>query len=158
MNPDDWNGVAGIFKQGIETQDATFEQTVPTWEIWDARQIKSCRIVAEIEKEIVGWVALSPLSKEIYYSGVAISSIYVSEKYRGMKIGSLLLKELIKESEKHNFWTLQAGIFPENIASLKIHQENGYMILGLREKLGKMNAKWRDSYILERRSKIVGID
>ncbi|HEY6976388.1 MAG TPA: GNAT family N-acetyltransferase, partial [Chitinophagaceae bacterium] len=105
-----------------------------------------------------GWAALSPVSSRAVYKGVAEVSIYVSEKYRGQKIGTKLLEKLIVESEKENLWTLQARIFPENIGSLKIHKGLGFREVGYREKIGKMNGVWRDIILLERRSKVAGID
>ncbi len=158
MAADDWTSVAEIFRQGIETGNATFQQEIPTWDGWDKEHIKSCRIVAVIENEIVGWAALTAVSGRCVYAGVAEVSVYVSNKYRGQKIGTKLLGKLIFESENEKLWTLQAGIFPENIASLRIHEELGFRQIGLREKIGKMNGIWRDTVLLERRSKVIGID
>ncbi len=155
---DDWTSVAEIYRQGIETGNATFEQEIPTWDEWNRGHIKSCRIVSVIEKEIVGWAALTAVSGRCVYAGVAEVSIYISNKYRGQKIGTILLDKLIVESENEKIWTLQAGIFPENIASLKIHEELGFRKIGHRERIGKMNGIWRDTVLLERRSKIIGID
>lgn len=158
MTADDWMSVAEIYRQGIETGNATFQQEIPTWDDWDNGHIKSCRIVAVMQNEIVGWAALTAVSGRCVYAGVAEVSVYVSNKYRGQKIGTKLLNKLITESENEKLWTLQAGIFPENIASLKIHEELGFRKIGHREKIGKMNGIWRDTVLLERRSKIIGID
>lgn len=158
MTADDWTNVAEIYKQGIETGNATFQQEIPTWDDWNNGHIKSCRIVAVIDNEIVGWGALTPVSGRCVYAGVAEVSIYISNKYRGQKIGTKLLEKLIIESENEKLWTLQAGIFPENIASLKIHEELGFRKIGHREKIGKMNGIWRDTVLLERRSQLIGID
>jgi L-amino acid N-acyltransferase YncA len=158
MTADDWTSVAEIYRQGIETGNATFQQETPNWDNWDSGHIKSCRIVAVIDSEIVGWAALTAVSGRCVYAGVAEVSVYVSSKYRGHKVGTKLLDKLIIESENENFWTLQSGIFPENIASLKIHEELGFRKIGHREKIGKMNEMWRDTILLERRSKIIGID
>jgi L-amino acid N-acyltransferase YncA len=158
MTSDDWMSVAEIYRQGIETGNATFQREIPTWDEWHNGQITSCRIVAIIQNEIVGWAALTAVSRRCVYAGVAEVSVYVSNKYRGQKIGTKLLDKLIFESENEKFWTLQAGIFPENIASLKIHEELGFRKIGNREKIGKMNGIWRDTLLLERRSKIIGID
>jgi L-amino acid N-acyltransferase YncA len=149
----DWPQIAEIYKQGIETGNATFETQVPSWEKWDSSHIQSCRIVAQIEDNIVGWAALVPVSTRKVYSGVGEVSIYISNKYQGLKIGSSLLRQLIDESEKNGFWTLQAGIFPENKSSLRIHESNSFRIVGFREKIGQMNEIWRDTVLLERRSK-----
>ncbi|WP_317130865.1 GNAT family N-acetyltransferase [Paucihalobacter ruber] len=158
MTADDWTNVAEIYRQGIETGNATFQQEIPTWDDWNNGHIKSCRIVAVIENEIVGWAALTAVSARCVYAGVAEVSVYISHKYRGEKIGTKLLDKLISESENEKLWTLQAGIFPENIASLKIHEELGFRKIGHREKIGKMNGNWRDTVLLERRSKVIGID
>lgn len=158
MISDDWTKVAEIYRQGIETGNATFQQEIPTWDDWNNGHIKSCRIVAVIDNEIVGWAALTAVSGRCVYAGVAEVSVYISNKYRGKKIGTKLLDKLITESENEKLWTLQAGIFPENIASLKIHEELGFRKIGHREKIGKMNGIWRDTVLLERRSKVIGID
>ena len=139
MKAADWTNVAEIYRQGIETGNATFQQEIPTWDDWNNGHIKSCRIVAEIDNEIVGWAALTAVSGRCVYAGVAEVSVYISNKYRGQKIGTKLLDKLIAESENEKHWTLQAGIFPENIASLKIHEELGFRKIGHREKIGKMN-------------------
>jgi L-amino acid N-acyltransferase YncA len=157
LEKEDWISVADIYKQGIETGNATFQKDIPTWEEWDSGHIKACRIVAVIENKIAGWAALSPVSGRSVYSGVAEVSIYISNQYKGRKVGTRLLEKIISESEQNGFWTLQAGIFPENAASLKIHENMGFRRVGVREKIGKMNGIWRDTVLLERRSKIAGI-
>lgn len=158
MTADDWTSVAEIYRQGIETGNATFQQETPTWNDWDSGHIKSCRIVAVIKNEIVGWAALTSVSGRCVYAGVAEVSVYVSSKYHRQKIGTKLLDRLIFESENEKFWTLQAGIFPENSASLKIHEQLGFRKIGYREKIGKMKGMWLDTVLLERRSKVIGID
>jgi L-amino acid N-acyltransferase YncA len=122
--------------------------------IWNTNE----HCVAEIDNEIVGWAALTAVSGRCVYAGVAEVSVYISNNYRGQKIGTKLLDKLIAESENEKLWTLQAGIFPENIASLKIHEDLGFRKIGHREKIGKMNGIWRDTVLLERRSKVIGID
>lgn len=158
MFVEDWTSVANIYKEGILTGNATFEQDVPTYEEWDNGHLKSCRIVAILNNQIVGWAALSPVSGRCVYAGVAEVSVYVSDKHRGHKIGALLLNNLIAESEKENFWTLQAGIFPENIPSIKLHEQLGFRKVGHREKIGKMSGLWRDTLLFERRSESIGIN
>jgi len=157
LNKKHWNQVAQIYREGIETGIATFETEVPNWEVWDASHLKSCRIVAKNNNEVVGWAALTSVSSRCVYGGVAEVSVYVSSKYRGQKIGTNLLEKLIEQSEKEGFWTLQSGIFAENKASIKMHQNAGFRIIGYREKIGKLNKLWKDNVILERRSKIIGI-
>jgi phosphinothricin acetyltransferase len=113
--------------------------------------------VATENENIIGWAALTPVSDRCVYGGVAEISIYVAYTARGRGVGKKLLRSLIESSEANRFWTLQAGIFPENIASIKIHEANGFRVIGKREKIGQMNGVWRDTLLLERRSKIVGI-
>jgi phosphinothricin acetyltransferase len=149
----DWSQVVEIYKLGINTGNATFETEIPDWDKWNSGHIQACRIVAVTENEIIGWAALVPVSTRKVYSGVAEVSIYISNKYQGLKIGSKLLNQLIVESEKNGFWTLQAGVFPQNKSSLRIHQNNGFRIVGYREKIGQMKGMWRDTVLMERRSK-----
>lgn len=156
FDKNDWTAISTIYKQGIETGNATFQQEVPTWEEWNNNHLKICRIAAIIKDKIVGWCALIPVSSRCVFQGVAEESIYIDQNYRRKKVGEKLLQELINQSEKHNFWTLQAGIFPENIASVQLHQKLGFRIVGIREKLGKMNNVWRDVIMLERRSSVIG--
>ena len=153
----DWKQVSEIYKEGIATGNATFEGNIPTWEEWNINHLNSCRIVAEKEGNVIGWCALHPVSIRPFYNGVMEVSVYVLTEFSGQKIGSTLLEKLIKESEKHNIWTLQSSIFRENIPSLKIHKKLGFRKVGYRESIGKMNGKWRDSILLERRSNNIGI-
>jgi L-amino acid N-acyltransferase YncA len=157
MVPGDWTRVKQIYESGIATGNATFQTSVPEWEEWDKAHIETCRLVAKEGERMIGWAALTRVSGRCVYAGVAELSVYIDEKDRGKGIGDALLKELIKESELQHFWTLQAGIFPENIASIKMHLSNGFRIIGTREKIGQMNGIWRDTVLLEKRSKFVGI-
>jgi phosphinothricin acetyltransferase len=157
MEDNDWQQVKAIYEEGIQTGDATFEQTVPGWETWDKAHLKECRIIAKEAGRISGWAALTPVSGRCVYAGVAEVSVYVSTAARGKGIGLQLLQQLVEESETNNIWTLQAGIFPENIPSIKIHEACGFRIIGRRERIGKMNNVWRDTLLLERRSKKTGI-
>ncbi len=154
----DYEQVAQIYQQGIATGNATFQQDIPTWEDWDESHLKNCRTVGIMDNKVVGWAALTAVSSRCVYAGVAEVSVYVATNYRGLKIGTKLLEYLIEESEASNIWTLQAGIFPENIASIKIHEQLGFRIVGKREKIGKMNGKWRDTLLLERRSVKIGVE
>ena len=122
----DWETVSQIYREGINTGIATFETDVPDWELWNEKYIKHCRIVAEINGEVVGFAALSQVSKREVYKGVAEVSVYVSEEYRGNHIGETLLNELIIQSEQHGFWTLQAAIFSENLSSIRLHEKCGF--------------------------------
>jgi len=158
MQPTDWSQVAEIYKQGIETGNATFQQIIPTWDEWNHAHLACCRIVAVVDNRIAGWVALSPVSSRPVYAGVAEESVYVGTEYRGLKIGTKLLEAIITASESNGLWTLQTGIFPENKASIAIHTKAGFRQIGYREKVGKMKNTWRNTVLLERRSSVVGID
>jgi L-amino acid N-acyltransferase YncA len=153
-----WTDVSLIYRRGIETGIATFEKEVPEWSIWDSSHLKCCRWVALSAHKVTGWAALSKASDRFCYKGVAEVSIYVDPSFQGQGIGSLLLDKLITSSEKQGFWTLQAGIFPENIASINLHRKYGFRIAGIREKIGKLDETWRDIMFLERRSKRIGIE
>jgi L-amino acid N-acyltransferase YncA len=158
MLPQHWEAVKTIYEEGIATGNATFQTAAPGWQEWDDAHLKSCRIIATENNEVLGWAALSPVSGRCVYAGVAEVSVYVAANARGKNIGSLLIKELISQSEQNGIWTLQSGIFPENKASISIHEKNGFRIMGYRERIGKMSNVWRDNLILERRSNTVGID
>ncbi len=157
MTEQDWPAVSEIYLQGIATGNATFEQSLSEWKDWDERHLPSCRLVAHIDDRIAGWAALSPVSSRCVYGGVAEVSIYISESARGRGVGRRLLKALVDASEQNGIWTLQAGIFPENEASISLHQQAGFRIVGTRERLGCMNGVWRDIVLMERRSAVVGI-
>lgn len=147
-----FNQVKEIYLEGISTGNATFETEAPEWEKWDGSHSKECRLVAEHGGVVFGWAALSPVSGRCVYAGVADVSIYVAGAHKGKGIGTALLRSIIELSEQHGFWTLQAGIFPENTSSLKLHEKAGFRRIGVREKIGKMNGFWRDVVFLERRS------
>jgi phosphinothricin acetyltransferase len=153
MRSEDWVSVSEIYLEGIKSGNATFETEVPSWEKWDSSHLKPCRITALLDGEIVAWAALVTVSARKVYSGVAEVSIYVSDTHKGKGIGRSLLERLISESETEGFWTLQAVIFPENLASLKIHHDLGFRKVGFREKIAMMNDKWRDTILFERRSR-----
>jgi L-amino acid N-acyltransferase YncA len=155
MTAADWPCVADIYRHGIQTGNATFQQDTPTFEEWDTAHLKKCRIIAEKAGQVIGWAALTPVSGRCVYAGVAEVSVYVSTSHRGQKIGTTLLERLITESETESLWTLQAGIFPENTASIRIHETAGFRLVGYREKIGQMNGVWRNTVLLERRSKTV---
>lgn len=152
LTPSDWPMVKAIYEQGIATENATFQTEAPSWEEWDKAHLYSCRFVIEIDDIIRGWAALSPVSSRCVYAGVAEVSIYVSPGYSGKGLGTALLDKLIAESGAEGFWTLQAGIFPENKASVHLHKKAGFREVGYREKIGKMKDVWRDTLLLERRN------
>ncbi|PYP85034.1 MAG: N-acetyltransferase [Candidatus Angelobacter sp. Gp1-AA117] len=155
MVAEDWPTVREIYLQGISTGNATFETGAPGWENWNAGHLPSCRLVARSAGVVLGWAALTSVSDRCVYAGVGDLSVYVAEDARGKGIGLKLLKALIGASEQAGIWTLQAGIFPENVASIELHQRCGFRVVGRREKIGCMDGRWRDTLLLERRSKVV---
>jgi L-amino acid N-acyltransferase YncA len=159
MNEEDWPVIAEIYQLGIETGIATFQTDVPSFSEWDREHIKKCRFVAKIDHTVAGWIALASVSSCCVYAGVAEVSIYIAPSCRGKGVGKALLNHLVTESEKAGFWTLQSGIIEDNLPSLKLHEKCGFRQIGLREKIGRdSNGKWRSTVLMERRSKIVGID
>jgi phosphinothricin acetyltransferase len=155
LTPLDWREVAGIFRDGIDSGVATFETEPPSWEAWDAAH-PEVRVVAELDGRIAGWAALSPYSDRRCYRGVAEDSVYVASWAQGRGVGRALLEELIARAEAAGIWTLQAGIFPENKPSLRLHLGCGFRLVGVRERLGEAGGEWRDVLLLERRSEVVG--
>jgi len=157
LTKNDWPQVSQIYEEGIATKNATFEQTPPSWDEWDNSHLKKCRYVIEDNGKIVGWAALSPVSKRMVYQGVSEVSIYIRLTSNGKGYGKKLLNYLIEKSESLGIWTLQAGIFPENVRSIILHEKAGFRTVGIREKIGKMDGLWRDVVLMERRSKIAGL-
>ncbi|MGH7589667.1 MAG: GNAT family N-acetyltransferase [Gemmatimonadota bacterium] len=157
MREADWPAVADVYRQGIESGHATFETDVPSREAWDSSHLKASRLVAREADRLLGWAALSPVSDRCVYGGVAEVSVYVAGEARGRGIGRRLLDGLVTASEEAGIWTLQAGIFPENEASLAIHRSCGFRVVGRRERLGRLAGEWRDVILLERRSGSVGV-
>lgn len=153
----DYPEISKIYLQGISTKNATFETSAPDWAKWDKSKLPYCRLAAVLDENVVGWAALSATSQRKVYKGVNEVSIYISSNHSGKGIGKKLLKALIDESEKNGVWTVYASIFPENTASIKLHKSCGFREIGFTEKIGCMDGVWRDSILLERRSKIVGI-
>ncbi|HTP89545.1 MAG TPA: GNAT family N-acetyltransferase [Bryobacteraceae bacterium] len=156
MTAEDWPSVRQIYEEGIATGNATFEKSAPDYDAWDRGHLSRCRLVAREDGEVAGWAALSPVSSRCVYGGVAEVSVYVRETARGRGVGLALMKALVEESEKAGIWTLQAGIFPENAASIDVHGKVGFRSVGVREKLGVMDGRWRDVVLMERRSGVVG--
>jgi len=147
----DWPDVARIYAEGIDTGEATFEVAVPTWSEWDADHLQQHRFVAVLDGEVCGWAALSPVSDRCAYGGVAEVSVYVAAAARGCGVGRALLDALLRSTEAGDIWTVQAGIFPENTASVRLHLASGFRVVGTRERLGNLNGVWRDVVLLERR-------
>jgi L-amino acid N-acyltransferase YncA len=158
LRTDDWPAVRAIYEDGLATGHATFETAAPSWEAWDRSHMPRARWVATASGEVLGWAALSPVSDRCAYGGVAEVSVYIAPQARGRGIGRALLEHLVQESEALGLWTLQAGIFPENDASVRLHERAGFRRVGLRERLGRLNGVWRDVLLLERRSARTGTD
>lgn len=158
LEPSDWPRVREIYREGIASGDATFEAEVPGWEEWDREHLQSCRLVVEVGGRVEGWAALSPVSDRCVYGGVGEVSVYVADEAGGRGLGTRLLAALVRASEEEGYWTLQAGIFPENQASMRIHEKCGFRTVGVRERLGRMDGRWRDVVLMERRSDVVGTD
>lgn len=152
-----WSQVRLIYREGIATGQATFQQEAPEWEAWDTGHLPHSRVVAVKEGVVAGWAALTPVSARPVYRGVAEVSVYIGESFRGMGLGFQLLQELVRQSEQNGIWTLQSSIFPENKASIRVHEKCGFRIMGRRERIGQMNGTWRDTVIMERRSSVVGV-
>ena len=154
-----WPAVCTIYTEGLATGNATFATEAPTWEEWDASHLGACRLVAVADDapgQVLGWAALSPVSSRCVYGGVAEVSVYVAAAARGQGVGRALLAALVAESEHQGLWTLQAGIFPENTASVQLHESAGFRLVGRRERIGQLRGIWRDTLLLERRSTLVG--
>ncbi|HVF28621.1 MAG TPA: GNAT family N-acetyltransferase [Pyrinomonadaceae bacterium] len=153
-----WELVRSIYLEGIATGNATFETQAPAWESWDAAHLTHSRLIVRVGGTICGWAALSRVSSRCVYGGVAEVSAYVGSNHRGKGFGRALLEALVVSSERNGIWTLQAGVFPENEASIALHEACGFREVGRRERIGKLSGRWRDTVLLERRSMIVGVD
>ena len=157
MTDADWQAVRAIYEEGLATGQASFETQAPTWEWWNAAHHHHSRFVACDDGEVIGWVAMAPVSARACYAGVAEVSIYVAGRYRGSGVGKRLLQEVIASSEQNGIWTLHASTFPENTGSLKLQEACGFRRVGVREKIAKHHGVWRDTVLTERRSKVVGV-
>jgi L-amino acid N-acyltransferase YncA len=154
-----WEEVRAVYLEGLATGDASFETDAPGWERFDASHLACCRLVALEGDRVAGWAVLSPVSRRKVYEGVAEVSVYVGASFRGKGFGRALLSALVAESEANGIWTLQAGIFPENTASAELHKACGFREVGRRERIGRtQDGRWRDTLLLERRSRTVGVD
>lgn len=149
--PGDWPSVQRIYSEGISSGNATFELETHSAEEWDRSHLPFCRLAAREHGAIAGWAALSPVSSRAAYRGVAEVSVYVAANHRGRGVGKALLEALIAESRQNGIWTLQAGIFPENLASITLHLKCGFRVVGVRERIGFLRERWRDVVLLELR-------
>ena len=156
MRPEDWPAVRAIYEAGIATGDATFETTAPDWPAWDAAHLPDHRLVArEDAGQVVGWAALAPVSDRCAYAGVVENSIYVAPDAQGRGVGRALLAAVVASAEQAGIWTVQTGIFPENQPSVRLHEACGFRVVGVRERLGRLDGRWRDVLLLERRSPVI---
>jgi L-amino acid N-acyltransferase YncA len=153
MQSSDWSAVRRIYEAAIAGGNATFETNAPEWEAWDQSHRPDLRLVAVTvdEDPVIGWAAASPVSERCCYAGVIEHSVYVDTEHRGRGVGRRLLEALIAATEQTDVWTIQTGIFPENTASMALHEACGFRVVGRRERLGQLNGKWRDVMLLERR-------
>jgi L-amino acid N-acyltransferase YncA len=157
VRSEDWPAIQKIYSEGIATGNATFETETPGWAKWDQGHRQDCRLVACDSHGVLGWAALSPVSDRRVYAGVAEVSVYVAAGAQGRGVGRMLLQSLVEHSERCGIWTLQAGIFPENVPSIALHKSCGFREVGLRQKIGQRDDIWRDVLLLERRSSKVGV-
>ena len=157
MRHSDYERVADIYRAGIDTGNATFETEAPTWARWDASHLSSYRSVARIDGDIVGWAAVSAVSDRCAYEGVVEVSVYVAPEAQGAGVGKALLQETIRSTEAGGVWTLQAQMFPENSVSIALHEKLGFRRVGVRERVGQLDGRWRDVVLFERRSPVVGV-
>jgi len=152
MTTQDSTRVLEIYKMGIETRNATFETEVPSWADWDSKHLQHSRFVFAENQKILGWAALSSVSARPAYKGVAEISIYIDADFRSKGIGSQLMEKVIQSSETNGIWTLNSSVFPENIATLKLHEKFGFRMIGIKEKVARLEGSWRNTVLLERRS------
>jgi phosphinothricin acetyltransferase len=155
----DWPRIREIYGQGIESGHATFETEPPSWEEWDRARHPACRLVADEDGSLIGFAALSPVSKRPVYAGVCEVMVYVAESARGRGVGGRLMETLVRDSEAAGIWTLHSGIFPENEASIRAHERVGFRVVGTLSRIGRFHdGRWRDTVLMERRSDVTGQD
>jgi L-amino acid N-acyltransferase YncA len=156
MTPADGEAVLRIYQAGLDTGQASFETTAPEWDAFDAGKLPGHRQVVVLDGAVVGWVAVSAVSARPVYAGVVEHSVYVDPTVQGRGVGRALLDALIASTEAAGIWTIQSGVFPENMASLRLHEQAGFRVIGTREKVGRHHHRWRDVLLIERRSRIAG--
>jgi L-amino acid N-acyltransferase YncA len=154
--PEDWPVVDAIWAEGISTRNATFETETPSWEVFDATRHAAHRLVAVEGDELLGWAALAPVSRRPCYVGVAENSVYVAASARGRGIGRSLMESLVASADAGGIWTIQTNVFPENTASVRLHERVGFRVVGRRDRIARLDGVWRDTLLLERRSPSVG--
>lgn len=156
FEPGDWSAVRDIYEQGLLTRTATFETQTPEYDVWIKKFHPHLLWVILDDKKVIGWAGLQPVSARQVYEGVVEVTIYIDRNSAGKGVGTALMKHLINESEKAGIWTLYSSIFPENTASIRLHVRHGFREIGYREKIARLDGKWHDTILFERRSKIAG--
>ena len=151
----DWSAVRRIYGEGIATRNATFETEVPPREVLDAKWLPGHRWVAEVDGAVAGWAALSPTSSRDCYRGVVETSIYVDGRFRGRGIGRALVEHQVAAADADGLWTITTAIFPENTASIALHHACGFRTVGVRDRVARLDGRWRDTVVIERRSPVV---
>jgi phosphinothricin acetyltransferase len=151
----DWPEVERIYAAGIASGNATFEEATPPWDTWDSHHLGGHRLVAIQAGEVSGWAALAPVSERECYAGVTEDSVYVAPRAHGLGVGTALLTRLVTDAELAGIWTIQAGIFPENEASIALHRRCGFEVVGVRHAIGRLHGSWRDVVLMERRSEVI---
>ncbi len=149
--PEDWPAVEAIYAEGIATRQATFETVTPAWVEFDAGKLPSHRLVATDGERVLGWAALSSTSERTCYRGVVENSVYVAQAARGSGVGSALMDALIAGARAAGVWTIETGVFPENEASVALHESLGFRVVGRRERIAELDGRWRDTLLLELR-------
>ena len=153
MQQDDWGEIIEIYYQGIQTNNATFEIDCPSYEAWDAAHVKGCRFVAEIDAELAGWIAVSPLSDREYLNGVVAVNVYVAAGHQRRGVGERLVRALLEATKREGFWTVEASVLQSNVACLGLFEKCGFRTVGYRERLAKDRfGAWRNVVLLEHRS------
>ena len=155
MTDADADAVLQIYQQGLDTNQASFETVAPSWEVFDRARLTEHRHVAILDDAVVGWVAVSAVSPRPVYAGVVEHSVYVDPAIHGRGVGATLLRALVESTEAAGIWTIQSGLFPENLASLRLHERAGFRVVGTRERVGRHHGRWRDVLLLERRSPLI---
>jgi L-amino acid N-acyltransferase YncA len=149
MIPGDWPAVARIYADGLATAVASFETDVPTWDTWDTTHRSDLRIVAELDGEIAGWLAVAPVSGRECYRGVVEHSVYVGSAARGRGVGRALLERLVAGAPERGIWTIQTSIIATNVPSIGLHEAVGFRVVGRRERIARRDGVWHDAILLE---------
>lgn len=157
MIPEHWPAVEEIYQQGIDTRSATFETQTPSWEVFDKKFMQVGRLVAVENNIVTGWIALVPVSQRECYRGIAEISVYIHNDHHRKGIGRALMERVSEESEKAGYWSLLSVIHEENAASIRLHEQCGYRMIGRRERIACLHGIWKTTVMMEKRSTKIGI-